>query len=199
MNKQDFLARLRQALSGLPQDDIEERLAFYNEMIDDRAEDGLTEEAAVAELGPVDKIAAQIAAEIPLPRLVRERMKTTRRFRTWELVLLILGFPVWLPLLTAAFAILLSLYIVIWAVIISLWAVWISFIAGALGGLAAGVMFICQGNGTQGLIMISAGVVLAGLSVFLFFGCRAATRGAAILTKKLAAGVRSLFLRKERA
>ena len=36
MNKQEFLTQLRQGLSGLPQDDIEKRLTFYSEMIDDR-------------------------------------------------------------------------------------------------------------------------------------------------------------------
>ena len=39
MNKEEFLAALRQALSGLPQEDIEERLNFYAEIIADRADD----------------------------------------------------------------------------------------------------------------------------------------------------------------
>ncbi len=43
MNKQAFLTQLRKGLSGLPQEDIEERLAFYSEMIDDRIEEGLSE------------------------------------------------------------------------------------------------------------------------------------------------------------
>ena len=46
MNKREFLASLRNGLYGLPQDDIEERLGFYAEMIDDRMEEGLTEEQA---------------------------------------------------------------------------------------------------------------------------------------------------------
>ena len=33
MNKQEFLTELRKGLSGLPQNDIEERLAFYGEML----------------------------------------------------------------------------------------------------------------------------------------------------------------------
>ena len=60
MTKQEFLSRLREGLSGLPEDDIAERLTFYGEMIDDRIEDGLSEEEAVAEVGSVDDIAAQI-------------------------------------------------------------------------------------------------------------------------------------------
>ena len=44
MNKQEFFEQLRKGLSGLPKDDIEERLTFYKEMIEDRIEDGLSEE-----------------------------------------------------------------------------------------------------------------------------------------------------------
>ena len=33
MNKQDFLSRLREGLTGLPREDVEERLAFYGEML----------------------------------------------------------------------------------------------------------------------------------------------------------------------
>jgi hypothetical protein len=47
--------------------------------------------------------------------------------------------------------------------------------------------------------MLGAGFVLAGLAIFLFFGCRAATKGAWLLTKKISRGVKRLFLRKERA
>ena len=36
MNKQEYIALLRKGLTGLPQEDIEERAAFYGEMIDDR-------------------------------------------------------------------------------------------------------------------------------------------------------------------
>ena len=35
MNKQDFFAQLRKGISGLAQDDIEEQLTFYKEMIED--------------------------------------------------------------------------------------------------------------------------------------------------------------------
>jgi len=199
MNKQDFLARLREGLSGLPQDDLKERLTFYDEMIDDRMEDGLSEEAALAEIGPVEEVVSQIVAEIPFTKLVKEKMKPKQRLQAWEIVLLILGFPVWFPLLIAFFAIFLSVYIVIWTVIISLWAVEVSFIAGSLGGIAGGVLSIFKGNGLKGLIMISAGIVLAGLAIFLFFGCRAATKGAVILTKKIALGIKVLFIGKESA
>lgn len=199
MNKQEFLARLREGLSGLPQDDVEERLAFYSEMIDDRMEEGLSEEAAVAEIGPIETIVSQTISDIPITKLVREKVRPNRKMRGWEIALLILGFPLWFPLLITALALIFTLYVVIWSVIISLWAVEASFIVGAIGGLAAGVLLTCQGDVTEGLLMIAASVVLAGLSVFLFFGCLAATKGAVWLTKKIALWIKSLFIRKESA
>ena len=52
MNKQEFLSRLRKQLKGL--EDKEERITFYSEMIDDRMEEGLSEEEAVAAVGSLD-------------------------------------------------------------------------------------------------------------------------------------------------
>ena len=197
MNRQEFLTSLRNGLTGLPRDDVEERLAFYEEMIDDRIEDGLTEEDAVAEIGPVDAVIRQIVAETPLPKLVQERIRPKRRLRAWEIVLLVLGSPLWLALLIAGFAVVFSVYVVIWALIASLWAVEFSLAVSAVGCAAGGVVKLCQGDGTQGLLGIAAGLVLAGLSVFGFFACVALTKAAARLTKKIALGIKSLFIRKE--
>ena len=104
MNKQEFLAELRRGLSGLPRDDIEERLSFYGEMLDDRMEEGLTEEEAVSAAGPVDEIVRQTVADIPLAKIAKERIRPKRRLRAWETVLLVLGSPVWLSLGIAAAA-----------------------------------------------------------------------------------------------
>ena len=198
MNKQQYLSRLEKALSGLPADDLRERLAFYGESIDDRMEEGLSEEAAVAQLGPVEEIAAQILAETPLPALVRERIKPRGRMPVWEMVLLVLGFPLWFPLLLAAFAVLLSVYIVLWSLILCLWAAELALAVSALGALAAGILSLFRGDSSNGLLAIGAGLASAGLSVFLFFGCKAASKGAVVLTGKIALWVKSLFLRKER-
>ena len=60
MNKQKFLAELKKSLSALGRNDIEDRLAFYGEMIDDRIEEGFSESEAVLAVGSADEIAAQI-------------------------------------------------------------------------------------------------------------------------------------------
>ena len=199
MNKQEFLAQLRKGLSGLPKEDIDERLTFYSEMIDDRMEDGIPEETAVREIGPVDELVSQIIADIPLGKLVKEKITPKKKLKAWEIIFLVLGSPIWLSLLIVAFAIIFSLYVVLWSVIISLWATFASFVACGLAGIAAGVYFAAGGNGLTGIAMIGAGIVCAGLSVFMFFGCKAATKGILNLTKKLAIRIKNGFIKKEEA
>ncbi len=199
MRKQEFLAQLRKGLSGLPQDDIEERLTFYSEMIDDQTEEGLSEEEAVSAVGSVDEIVAQVVADTPLAKVAKERIKPKRQMKAWEIVLLVLGSPIWLSLLIAAFAVVLSLYIVLWSVIISLWAVFGSFIGCAFGGIVAGIVFAFSDNILTGIAMIGAGVVCAGLSIFMHYGCKAATKGILILSRKFAVWIKNCFIRKEEA
>lgn len=199
MSKEEFLARLRFALYGLPQNDIEERLTFYSEMIEDQMEDGLSEEEAVSIVGSVDEIAAQAVAETSLTKIAKESIKSKGRLKAWEIVLLVLGSPIWLPLGISAIAIILSLYVSLWAVIISLWAVFVSLAACSVGAVLACVIFTASGNGASGLAMLASGIVCAGLSIFMFYGCNAATKGTLILTKKIVIWIKNCFIKKEEA
>ena len=104
---------------------------------------------------------------------------------------------VWLSLAIAAFAVILSLYIVLWSVIIAVFAVFASLGASALGVYFASVVFIISGNTLSGLAAIGAGSVCAGLAIFAFFGCRAATYGILRLTKAIALSIKKLFIKKE--
>ena len=199
MTKIEFTLKLYDKLSGLPRNEIEERIAFYVEMIEDRMEEGYSEAEAVAAVGDIDDIESQITAEVPFTKIVKERIKPKRQLKTWEIVLLAAGSPVWLALGIAAFAVIISLYAALWSVIVSLWAVFASFIAGSIGGIASGAVFILSGNAVSGLMMISAGLVLAGLSIFMFYISKVATKGAGKLTKKMALWIKSLFIKKEGA
>lgn len=185
MNKQDYMAALQAKLSGLPHSDVQERLNFYGEMIDDRMEEGLTEQDAVLAIGDVDDIARQIAADIPLGSKAEQKAGQEGRLKAWEIVILVLGFPLWLSLLVAGAAIALSLYASMWAVIISLWAVFASLSVGALGCIGGGIGLAIGGNGLVGLVVISAGMACAGLSIALLFVCRAVTRIPFCLHRKL--------------
>lgn len=197
MNKQEFLMQLRKGLSGFPQDDIEERLTFYSEMIDDRMEEGLSEENAVCEIGNIDELISQIASDIPLTKLVKENITPNRNLKVWEIVLLILGSPIWLSLLIAAFAVILSLYAVLWTVTICLWAAFASLSCCAFSGIISGIILACIGNALTGAAIIGAGIMCAGCSIFMFYGCKAETKGIWVLTKKIIVWIKNRFIKKE--
>ena len=199
MNKKEFLLQLRKGLSGVPHDEIEERLNFYCEMIEDRMEEGLSEEEAVCRIGNIDELISHIAEDIPIAKPAKEKITPKKRLKVWEIVLLVLGSPIWLCLGIAAFAVILSLYISLWSAIISIWTVFASLVTCALGGIAAGIGFVCGTYVHSGVAIMGAGAVCAGLSVFLFYGCMAATKGILILTKKFVIWIKNCFIKKEEA
>ena len=199
MTKLQFLFALHDKLSALPQDDIEERLSFYGEMVEDRMEEGLSEEDAVSAAGSVHEIVNQIVADIPIAKIVKERTRPKRRLSAGKILLLALGSPIWFPLGIAGFAVILSLYVSLWAVIISLWAVFASFVGCAFGCLVAGIVFAVFGNGLVGIAVIGGALVCAGIAILWFFGCKAGTKGALLLTKNIVPWIISLFVKKEEA
>ena len=196
MYKQQFLSELEKKLQGLPQEDIHERLNFYDEIISDRMEEGLTEEEAVAAIGTTDEIARQIIYDAPFTKIAKEKLKPKNKPKIWEIILLVLGFPLWFSLLIAAFAVAFSLYIALWAVIISFWAVFAAIIGCAVGGVISAVVFAVNGNTFTAFAMLAAALICAGLSIFAFFGCKLATKGILLLTKKVIIFTKSLFIKK---
>ena len=87
MNKEQFLQQLAYHIAGLPQSDVMHWLEYYDEMLDDRIEDGMSEEDAIAALGEPLQIARQILAETPITRLVKERLKPQKSLPVWALIL----------------------------------------------------------------------------------------------------------------
>ena len=189
MNKTQFLLELDKMLSQLSETEKVDWLRFYSEMIEDRMEEGLSEEEAVAAIGTVRDIAAQITADQPAG--------AAKKRNPWMVLLLILGSPIWIAILASLFAVVLTLYISLWAIVISLWAVFASLAACGLAGVAGGIGFACGGHVLPGIALSGAGLVCAGLAILLFFGCRAATKGTAILGKKIFILIKKCFRKKE--
>ena len=205
MNKQQFLAAIRDRLGELPPEELESSLDYYREMIEDRMEEGMTEEEAVAAMGSADDIAAQVLAETPRPEPVPEpapepvpepEEHETHIRRVWPVVVAVIGSPIWLPLLIAAGIILLSVYIVIWAVLIALYAVDLSLAAGALAGIAGFGSMLFLGAPLQAVLHLGAGLLCAGLAILWFFACNWLARMSIKLAKVTVHGIKAIFVRK---
>lgn len=196
MNKEEFLSALRGRIEGLAQEEITKSLDYYSEMIDDRVEEGMTEEEAVAQVGSVEDAVSQILSEQSLGKLVRAKVKPSRALRGWEIVLLILGSPVWLPLLLAVLCVFLAFYIVIWALIITLYAVDLAFAVSGIAGFVGGFMLLASAGLMPMLMTFGMGLVLIGLAVLLFFAFNLLARAILLLSKKILLCIKSLFIKK---
>lgn len=196
MNKIEFLTALRERLQGLPEEDINKSIDFYCEMIDDRVEDGMSEAEAVEALGSIDEIISQILSEVSLPKLVKEKVKPKRALKAWEIVLLVLGAPLWIPLLAAVILTVLAIYLSVWSVIISLYAVDLSVAISGLGCIGVSAALLFNGQFIPGGVFFGTGLVCMGLSILLFFAFNLVTRGILWVSKKVLIGIKGLFIGK---
>lgn len=190
MRKAEFLALLRQKLSILPKQEVDETLEYYSEMIDDYIESGYTPEQAVAQMGGVDNVAAQVLAGAQNPYYVAPYAQKQKK-NGLLIALLILGFPVWFPLLITAFCLVLTAAIALLTLaMVTPWSLVISFGASALGLLiGTAVIFVGEGIGAATLVL-GVAFVLAALCIFCLW---AALRLTALGAKGIAAMFKGFF------
>lgn len=196
MNKQSYLEQIRRLLQRLPEEDRERSLAFYAESIDDRMEDGLSEEAAVASMESPEKAAETILMDMPIPKLVKARVKE-RRMGAAEILLLALGFPLWFPLLLTVLILGLTVYLLVWALVLALGAAVLALGLSAAALLVAGVYSIIKAVISLGVLNFGAALVLTGLTVLLGFVLVWAGKLAVRLGKWMVRGLKALLIRKE--
>ena len=195
MTKQEFILALREKLNKFPTQEVEERISFYSEIIDDNIEDGLTEEQAVSKIGTVDKIVEQIASEIPLAKIVKNNAKTSRKLKGWEITLLIVGSPIWFSLIVSLFAGVISIYASLWAGVIVLWAVAGSFcVAGPISAIGGVVLAIIKG--AEGATILGMGLFVFGLGILMVFASKIITQLFIKATKLLILTLKKAFVNK---
>ncbi len=133
MTKSEFLGSLENELKGIP--DYERIVDYYREMIEDRMEDGMSEGDAVANLDSIDSIRDRLIGETPLPKIINA--KASRPISSLNVVLLIIGFPVWFPLLLSAGVVIFSLLVVAAALVFSFYAIVFALAFGGIVGFIA--------------------------------------------------------------
>lgn len=194
MNRQDFLARLAAALASLQDAEVHKILVYYDEMISDRMEDGMTEQEAVASFGGVDALAQRILEETPFMQRVAAKAKTGNR--GLMLVLLVLGFPIWFPLLMGAGALLIGLLVTLFALAVTVVILFVAFGFAGVVCICAGFVRFATLGFASGLFALGTGMVLAALGVFSWFLMVGGLRALSSLCGSLLRWVGSLFRRK---
>lgn len=192
MTKQDFIKELKSRLKGISDKDLNGRISFYSEMIDELTENGKTEEEAVSELGSIDEIVKQVISETPLLSVVKEKIRPKKAMSTAGIILIVLGFPVWFPLLITVLALAFTFYVLLWVGVIVVYSVEISFIGVAFAGVVG--FFAYLFGGELNLISIGAGLIGLGLSVPFYYVCVCITKGTLKLSKAIALKLKTWFV-----
>ena len=174
---QEYLESIRSRISAMPADDVNRFMDYYSEMIDDRVEDGLSEEEAVADMGSPDAAVEQILEDMPLTKLVKEKIKPKHELKAWEVVLIVLGSPVWIPLLITAAVLLLTLWIVAFALLISFYAVVLSFVVAGIGGLICTIPLFVAHSPYTAVLMLGAALIGVGIAILFVVSVKPVTVG----------------------
>lgn len=211
MTKTIFMRTLSERLVSVTPErisptDAMRSLDYYEEMIDDRMEDGMTEEEAVAAVGTPDDVFRAVLAALPASPQARTEPAPSseapalvkKKTSPWLVVLLVVTAPVWISLLVAAAAVLFSLYVALYSIVVSLWGIFVSLAAGGAVLIASSVPLFIREGMPAGMASLGLGLASAGLAILLFFVCTAFTRFSARLTEVTFRGAVSLFHRKER-
>ena len=196
MTKQEFLSELWDRLSGLPGEDVGRSMDYYSEMIDDRMEEGLSEEEAVKALGPMDEVIAQILMETSLPKLVKAKVKRKWSAPIGQIILIILGSPIWMPLCIVALVIFPVFWVLLLALLLVLYAGDLCVAAVGLAGFFGAGVQVFSGRLAQGAFLLGGGLASAGAAVLLFFGLNVIAKGVFVLIRKMLRGLKSFFIGK---
>ncbi len=140
MNRAEYLAALRRALSVLPEEERANALRYYEEYFDDAGPEN--EAKAIEELGNPAKVAAQILADyreltaVPPVPPIREKRRWRGISPLLLIVLVLLAIPIGGPLLVGAaatvFGIFIAVIAVIFAVLLVLYGIPIALVCGGV-------------------------------------------------------------------
>jgi len=163
MTKNEYIHILKEQLKNESYETVCQVLDYYEEMIDDLCEDGLSEEEAIQRLDDISEVVLNIKQEEPVYEM--KKMKTSSQIGTW--ILMIVTFPLWGTLLATLLAILLCLYVVIWCIPLMTGAIGLSgmacFIVGVFGTFSLMSTSLSLGLMQLGIGALAGSVGLLGI------------------------------------
>lgn len=162
MIKSDFISSLRQSLACLDREELEKFITYYEELIADYKEDGLTEAEILNKIGSPQYIASNILKE----HNISNTKESPSSNKTVNRILLILGLPLWGSLLLAAVLIILSIYLIIWCIPFSTGVTSIALLLGSFISLIGSPFVMAEVVGV-GIVQLGMAFLSLGLSILL--------------------------------
>lgn len=162
MNKTQFCALLGNKLKPyLSPKEMYKTLNFFEEMINDRIDEGLSEEEAVSQLGDINIIVDQILDE---HNIGKKQTKLVWRFIPRELgfIITVLLFPAWITIFSLVASLFIVILSIIFSIVLSIIAI---FIGGILLILKSPFYLIYERNISYFLDTLGFGFVISGASL----------------------------------
>lgn len=191
MNKAEFLNELSFCLQNMNNSEKNKFIIFYDEMLSDYVENGMTEEDAVDKIGDPKKIAEELLADYGS---VKINLPFTG-IRGLNYILTIIGFPLWGSVLLAFVLMVFSVYVIIWCVPFTTGALSIGFFTTSIIGIV-GSPFVMLKNASMGIMQLGTGIASIGISLLLGLATLDLSKRLIIITKNLNAKLAALFKKK---
>lgn len=173
MTKEEFLTALRSALMEERINNVESLVEYYDEMISDRIEDGMSEEEAVEAMGPIADIVSEVSWDRPIGTLVKEKVvkshesaKGNGKNMLW-VALMIVGFPLWFPVAITIFILLGVIYMIPWIFIFTFFVILASFAFAAVACLIGFVVEITKLSLASACISLGIALILASICMVI--------------------------------
>ena len=176
MNRSEYMAALRRALSVLPEEERASALRYYEEYFDDAGPEN--ERRVIEDLGAPETVAGQILADYrELTTVPRQGAAASgapaapwRGINPWRLLLLVvLAIPIGVPLAGAFIGVCAAVLGVLAAVLLSVLAfvVVIPLCLLAAGIVLCGISFVLWGAPANALVTLGCGLMLFALGVLV--------------------------------
>lgn len=188
MNKAGFLKELDLYLHKMKDTEKNKFITYYDEMISDYIEHGISEEEAVIKIGAPRKIAEELLENYDS---VRINLPSTGS-KVFNITLLILGFPLWGSLLLAGILILISIYIVFWCIPFTTGVSCLGFLSTSIVGIL-GSPFIMSNSLSVGIIQLGTGIASIGISFLLGMVTVYLSKNFIVITKRFNIKLVKLF------
>ncbi len=184
-SENEFLIELKNRLSHLPISETGKVLSYYSESLQDKIEDGMTEEEAIKSFESIDEIVKSLEDEIPLSAVVKDKVinktKKNKKMSASAIMLLIITLiltsPIWIILLAVLFSIAVAVVAVLWSIPIIIVSIYVSLYPIAISGIIFGFTRMFTLSFPTGLAYLGVGVASAGLAIMLLMPIIAGLKG----------------------
>lgn len=159
MNKKEFLSKLQNRLSHLPNYEMVDIINYYDELIEDRVDNSLkSEEEVVNELGSIDDIVKKLGkdnnSKIVYDENTKQPVKQNDDSKTiMNIIIFVLLLPVWIT----AFSVLIGC-------VVGVISAGVGIFCSGIGSI---IMSLTLNNITMTIFWIGIGLLLIGVSLVL--------------------------------